>query len=73
MRLTESTEELTREVSMPDRTHEGVKFSSPTHGSSTVTLNFTRWVDMGYPNKVIVTVIPQPTRAGAAARLAATG
>lgn len=59
MRLAKSTEELTREVSTPDQAHKGVKFSSLSHGSSEVTLSFTRWVDMHYPNKIVVEITPQ--------------
>lgn len=58
MRLASTTEELTREVSTPDQSYKGVKFSSLAHGSTEVTLSFTRWVDMGYPNKVRVDITP---------------
>ena len=57
MKLTERTEVLTRQVSTPDRpATEGVKFSAPTFKASTVIIDFTRWVDMGYPNQIVVTI-----------------
>jgi len=58
MRLAKSTEELTREVATPDQPHQGVKFSSTAHGSTEVIMDFTRWVDMRYPNKIIVEITP---------------
>ncbi len=54
------TEILPREVSVPDQPHKEVTFSSKAFGASTVTIDFTRWVDMGYPNQVVVTVSPAP-------------
>lgn len=57
MKLTERTEILTREVSTPDRPAiEGVRFSSTAYKASTVIIDFTRWVDMGYPNKISVNI-----------------
>ena len=58
MRISTTAEELTREISVPDQPHKGVKFSSPAHGSTEVTLDFTRWADMRYPNKIRVDITP---------------
>jgi len=55
--LTEITETLDRQVSTPDRpATEGVRFSSPRFKASTVVIDFTRWVDMGYPNQIVLTI-----------------
>ncbi len=56
MKLTSTTEILTREVSVPDESHRGVRFSSTRFGSSTVEIDFARWVDMRYPNKIVLTI-----------------
>ncbi len=56
MKLTSTTEILTREVSVPDQPHKGVKFSSTSYQSSTVEMNFARWADMHYPNKIVLTI-----------------
>ncbi len=56
MRLASTSEILTREVSVPDQAHKGVTFSSKSFKSSTVTIDFTRWVDMGYPNQLVVRI-----------------
>ena len=56
MRLLSTSEILTREVHMPDQPHKGVTFSSTRFGSSTVTIDFTKWVDMGYPNEIVATI-----------------
>lgn len=56
MKLASTTETLTREVAVPDQPHKGVTFSSKAHGSSSVTIDFTRWVDMRYPNQIVVTI-----------------
>lgn len=56
MRLTSTTETLTREVHVPDQPHKGVTFSSRAHASSSVTMDFTRWADMRYPNQIVVTI-----------------
>lgn len=54
-RLTDKTEVLT--LSVID-THEGVTFSSTGYLASTVVIDFVRWVDMGQPGKIVVTITP---------------
>ena len=56
MKLLSTSETLTREVHMPDRPHEGVTFSSTRFQSSSVTIAFSKWVEMGYPNEVVATI-----------------
>lgn len=59
MILTSQEEILDRVVSDPDRpAHQGVRFSSSGFKASTVMIDFTRWVDMGYPNQIKVTIQP---------------
>ncbi len=67
MMLTEHIAVLNREVSMPDQSHKGVTFSSTTYGAPTVTIDFSRWVDMRYPNQIEVRISPVPRRPATAA------
>lgn len=56
-------EVLERELSTPDRpARDGVTFSSTSYKASTVTIDFTRWVDMNYPNQIRLVVEPVPRR-----------
>lgn len=74
MKLMSISETLTREVAMPDQAHKGVTFSSPSFKASTITLDFARWVDMGYPNQIVVTVAraePSPANSASAVRKSA--
>lgn len=52
--LTEKTEIL----EMQDPKLDGVTFSSTHHKASTVTIDFVRWLDMGRPAKIVVTITP---------------
>lgn len=54
-RLTDKTEVLN--LSVID-TRKGVTFSSTGYLASTVVVDFVRWVDMGQPGKIVVTITP---------------
>lgn len=57
MKLVSTSETLNREVAVPsDLPRKGVTFSSTSSQSSSVTIDFTRWVDMGYPNQLVVRI-----------------
>ncbi len=53
--LTEKTEIL--EVTEAHHSR-GVTFSAATFKASTVTVDFTRWIDMGKPARIVVTITP---------------
>lgn len=52
-------EVLERELSTPEKpARDGVTFSSTNHKASTVTIDFARWADMGYPNQIRTVIEP---------------
>lgn len=55
MALTEKTEVLDLDTVDP---RDGVKFSSTHFHASTVTIDYVRWIDMGRPAKIAVTITP---------------
>ncbi len=40
---------------------EGVTYSSASQGASTVTIPYSRWLDMGRPRRIVVTITPSET------------
>lgn len=63
MKLTETTETLVRQTHDPHvMQRDGVTFSSPAHHASSVQIDFTRWMDMGLPEKILLTITPMRDR-----------